>query len=109
MKKFLFLIFLAVFSFAAKKEAIIIVNGMTCPLCTMAIKTSLKHTPGVISAKVILHNKTATVIYDDTKTTPKKLLKAIEIVGYSGKIKEIKEVKWKFYLFSITNRMMVAM
>ncbi len=93
MKKFLFLIIFMVFAFGAKKEAIIIVDGMTCPLCTTAVKSSLKHTPGVISAKVILHNKTATVIYDDTKTNPKKLLKAIEIVGYKGKIKEIKDVK----------------
>jgi len=93
MKKILVLFLFVVFSLAAKKEAIITVEGMTCPLCTMAVKSSLLHTTGVISAKVILHTKTATVIYDDTKTTPKKLLKAIEIVGYEGKIKKIKEVK----------------
>jgi len=93
MKKLLFLFLFTVLALAAKKEAIITVEGMTCPLCTMAVKSSLKHTPGVISAKVILHTKTATVIYDDTKTNTKKLLKAIEIVGYKGKIKEIKEVK----------------
>ena len=93
MKKLILnLIFLSSL-FASTKIAIIKVSGMTCPLCTMAVKRSLKMTPGVIKAKVILHTKTATVVFDDKKTSIKKLLHAIEIVGYKGKIEQIKEAK----------------
>ncbi|WP_024789906.1 heavy-metal-associated domain-containing protein [Lebetimonas sp. JH292] len=93
MKKIILNLVLFCSLFGAEKVAIIKVSGMTCPLCTMAVKRSLKMTPGVIKAKVLLNTKIATVIFDDTKTTPQKLLHAIEIVGYKGKIKEIKEVK----------------
>ncbi|AZV46985.1 heavy metal transporter [Nautilia sp. PV-1] len=89
-KLFIGLIF-STLLFAAQKVAIIHVEGMTCPLCTSAVKQSLRTTPGVIKARVILNTKTATVIFDDTKTNIKKLLHAIEVVGYKGKI--IKVVK----------------
>jgi len=92
MKKIvLFVVFC--FLFGAEKVAVIEIEGMTCPLCTSAIKRSLKTTPGVIKAKVILNTKTATVLFDDSKTEPKKLLNAIKVVGYKGKIIKIKEVK----------------
>ncbi|GAX87179.1 periplasmic mercuric ion binding protein [Lebetimonas natsushimae] len=93
MKKIFLSLILLNSLFSAEKVAIIQVSGMTCPLCTTAIKRSLKMTPGVIKAKVLLHTKTAAVIFDNTKTTPKKLLHAIEVVGYKGKIQQIKEVK----------------
>jgi mercuric ion binding protein len=79
--------------FAAEKVAIIKVSGMTCPLCTMAVKKSLITTPGVIKARVILHTKTATVWFDDKKVTPKELLHSIKVVGYSGKIVKIEKPK----------------
>jgi len=89
MKK-LFTGFLFICSlFGAEKVAVIEVDGMTCPLCTSAVKRSLKMTPGVIKAKVILNTKKATVVFDDDKTNIKKLLHAIEVVGYKGKVLEV--------------------
>jgi mercuric ion binding protein len=72
--------------FAQTKTAIIEIKGMTCPLCTTAIKKSLKKTKGVIKAKVRLNTQKATVIFDDTKVSKKKLLDAVKNAGYSGKI-----------------------
>jgi mercuric ion binding protein len=86
--KFLFLIIsLLTLSFA--KVAVIHVEGMTCPLCTMAVKKSLKQIDGVSKAKVRLNTKKATVYFDD-KVSQKELLNAIKKAGYKGKIESIK-------------------
>ncbi|QCT95218.1 heavy-metal-associated domain-containing protein [Caminibacter mediatlanticus TB-2] len=90
MKK---LILLIPFLLFATKEAIIDVKGMTCPLCTTAVKRSLKMTPGVKNAKVFLNTHTAYVIFDEKKVNTEKLIQAIRNVGYDGKIIKIKEVK----------------
>ncbi len=74
--------------FASEQTVVISVEGMTCPLCTTAIKKSLKKTNGVIKAKVSLSKRSAKVIYDDDIATHKDLLKAIEETGYKGKIKK---------------------
>lgn len=87
--KYIFLaLTLMTFSFA--KVATIHVEGMTCPLCTMAIKKSLKKLDGVTKVKVRLNTKQATVKFD--KNVKKEaLLKAIKDAGYSGKIIQVKE------------------
>jgi mercuric ion binding protein len=77
---------LTLFVFAKEQTVVIKIEGMTCPLCTSAIKKSLKKTKGVIKAKVILNSKKATVKYDNNLTNIENLLKAIKNVGYSGKI-----------------------
>ena len=87
MKLILTMLLLSSFGFAAK-VATIHVEGMTCPLCTTAIKKSLKKIDGVTKAKVRLNTKTATVYFDD-KVTNKQLLKAIEDVGYKGVVNSI--------------------
>ncbi|GAB6073931.1 heavy-metal-associated domain-containing protein [Nautilia lithotrophica] len=89
MKKFFIGLILITSVFAAEKIVIIKIEGMTCPLCTSAIKRSLKTTPGVVKAKVLLSTKKAKVVYDDTKTDTSKLLHAIEVVGYKGKVVEV--------------------
>ena len=92
MKKLIIALFFGLL-FGGEKVRVFQIDGMTCPLCTSAIKRSLKMTPGVKSAKVILNTKKATVIFDDEKTDTEKLLKAIEVVGYKGKLLKIKEVR----------------
>jgi len=88
MKALLSLFLLLSFGFASK-VATIHVEGMTCPLCTTAIKKSLKKIDGVTKAKVILNSKKATVYFDE-KVTKKELLDAIKDVGYTGTIENIK-------------------
>jgi mercuric ion binding protein len=91
MKTFLILFLTISFGFASK-VATIHVEGMTCPLCTTAIKKSLKKIDGVTKAKVLLNSKKATVYFDD-KVSEESLLKAIKDVGYTGKIESIQESK----------------
>ena len=71
---------------AAEKTIKIDIEGMTCPLCTMTIKKNLKNQAGVLKAKVRLNTHTATVTYEESKGETQTLLKAIEEVGYKGKI-----------------------
>ena len=71
--------------FAAEKTAHIAIEGMTCPLCTTAIKKSLKSVKGVTKVKVKLSSKDA-VVTGDEKMEEKALLDAIERVGYKGTI-----------------------
>ena len=72
----------------ADKIAVIDVEGMTCPLCTVAVKHSLKKTPGVIKAKVKLNTKQATVRFKDD-INESILLDAVKKAGYKGKIKSL--------------------
>ncbi len=69
--------------------AVIKVEGMTCPLCTMAVKKALMQVKGVREAKVRLNTKKATV-YFDKKIEKKQLLNAIKKAGYSGVVESIK-------------------
>jgi mercuric ion binding protein len=87
--RYLFLV-LALLSLSFAKVVALHVEGMTCPLCTMAIKKSLKKVKGVTKVKVRLNTKKATVHF---KKGVKKeaLLQAIKDVGYSAKIISVKE------------------
>ncbi len=87
--RYLFLI-LALFSLSFAKVVTIHVEGMTCPLCTMAIKKSLKKIEGVTKIKVRLNTKKATVHFKEG-VKKESLLQAIKDVGYSGKILSVKE------------------
>ncbi len=89
MKRTILTIFSLALPLLAEKVAVIDVEGMTCPLCTVAVKKSLKKTPGVIQAKVKLSTHKATVRFKDG-VDPKALVKAIEKVGYKGKVIEVK-------------------
>lgn len=68
---------------AETKTALIKVTGMTCPMCTTAIKKSLKKVKGVQKAKVKLNTEIATVTYEKN-VTKKELLQAVKDVGYTG-------------------------
>ena len=89
MKSFWLLLGMMGVVLAGDKVAVIEVEGMSCPLCTVAVKRSLKKTPGVLKAKVRLNTHQATVRFRDDLNTS-KLLEAIEKAGYKGRILEIK-------------------
>ncbi|WP_024954561.1 heavy-metal-associated domain-containing protein [Sulfurospirillum arcachonense] len=88
MKKVVLFLVLSVFVFAKEHVAVISVEGMTCPLCTTAVKKSLKSIDGVVSAKVKLNTKKAIVHFDE-KVRKKQLLEAIKKVGYKGIIDSV--------------------
>lgn len=88
MRKFLLLSLLVLAAAAGEKTATIHIEGMTCPLCTTAIKKSLKKIDGVSKAKVVLNTQQATVSFRED-VTAQQLLDAIKDAGYSGTIEEI--------------------
>jgi mercuric ion binding protein len=90
MKKLILLSLLPMLALASTKVATLDIKGMTCLLCTRAVKKSLKQTDGVTKVKVHYNTKEAIVTFDDTKTLEKDLLNAVKSTGYSAKIKEIK-------------------
>jgi mercuric ion binding protein len=90
MKRYIILsLCLPLFLVCAEKTATIKIEGMTCPLCTTAIKKSLKKVKGVRKAKVKLNTEMATVHYDEN-VTETALLDAIKKTGYKGTIISVK-------------------
>ena len=69
---------------AAERSVVIRIEGMTCPLCTTAVKRSLKKLPCVKKAKVKLSKKEAKVRFDDAACRPKTILEAVKKAGYRG-------------------------
>lgn|SRR5574337_51658 len=69
---------------AAETTTIFKVTGMYCDACQTKIQQALKKTDGVKSAAVSLDKGTATVIYDDAKVTPARIVQIIEKEGYKA-------------------------
>ena len=77
------LIGLPIAAFAATPQtAVLDVQNMTCPMCSITIRKSLEKVPGVIDAKVDYDHKTATVKYDPKKASPAALVKATTNAGF---------------------------
>ncbi len=85
MKIILGLCMVLVMLFAKSTTVEIKIEGMSCPLCTTAIKKSLEKVKGVSKAKVKLNTSIATVTYDNG-VKHEVLLQAVKDVGYRGKI-----------------------
>ncbi len=86
MIRYFIILTLPLLLLSAEREVTIAIEGMTCPLCTTAIKRSLKKVDGVLKAKVRLNTQKATVRFDDTKADEPQLLGAIKRAGYTGRI-----------------------
>jgi mercuric ion binding protein len=71
---------------AATQTVVLDVQNMTCELCPITVKKSLKQVPGVASAKVDLDKKTATVQYDPNKAAPAALVKATTNAGFPSTV-----------------------
>jgi copper chaperone CopZ len=69
------------------ERVVLAVEGMYCDSCAAGIKAMLKRTPGVISADVSYSRKEAVVDYDQQKTTPEKIVEAINNLGYKARVK----------------------
>lgn len=63
---------------------VILVPGMTCQHCSMAIKRALSMVPGVRGAEIDLGTKKINVSFDPSKVELGKLIEAIEKVGYEA-------------------------
>ena len=58
------------------------VNNMSCANCERRVRKALSETDGVTEAVVSLKDKTATVTYDETQTSPEELKETVDDLGY---------------------------
>jgi mercuric ion binding protein len=63
------------------KEVLLEVEGMTCKMCPVTIKTALKRIDGVVDARVSFKDKKAWVWYREDKVGVEEIVKAIESAG----------------------------
>lgn len=64
------------------KNTTLKVTGMSCAHCADHVTRALKGVPGVIGAQVNLGKGQAEVSYDDAKTKPADLEKAVVTASY---------------------------
>jgi mercuric ion binding protein len=69
-------------AFAGEKTITLAVNNMDCVACPSIVKGSLEAVPGVAKVGVSFKDKTATVVYDDTKADVNQLTSATTNAGY---------------------------
>ena len=67
---------------AGERTVTLAVDNMYCELCPGIVKKSLTKVDGVSQVAVSFEKKTATVTYDDKKTTPAALTAATTNAGY---------------------------
>jgi copper chaperone CopZ len=66
-----------------KKEIVLNIEGMHCPMCAKHVAEALRETSGVKKADVRLEENTARVVYDDAQTSPEQLSAAVAEAGYA--------------------------
>ena len=67
---------------AAERTVTLAVDNMYCSACPHIVKQSLAKVAGVKTAAVSYEKKTATITYDDAKTTVAALTDATTQAGY---------------------------
>ncbi len=72
----------AVSAFAADATVTFDVDRMTCKMCPITVRKAMEGVEGVVDAKVDYDNKTATVTFDDERTTTDEIAKASTDIGY---------------------------
>ena len=83
---FVTLLFVSVFAQAQEQTVVLSVPGMSCQVCPVTVKKSLVQIEGVISAESSYETKSATVTFDDSKTTIEELQQATADVGYPSSV-----------------------
>ena len=63
------------------QEVTLKVDGMTCNMCPLTIKTALRKLDGVVDAEVSFKDKEAKVVYEEGEVTVDEIVKAIENAG----------------------------
>ena len=71
------------------RTATLQVQNMTCATCPIVVRKALERVPGVSSASVDFHLKTATVTFDPDQVKPAALTQATANAGFPSTLKEI--------------------
>lgn len=75
---------------AAERTATFTVENMTCSTCQLTIKVAVKKVEGVKLVGVNYERKTATVIYDDSRTTADAIAAAMNDAGFPATLVSLK-------------------
>jgi len=67
---------------ATERTVTFAVENMTCATCPYIVKTAMEAVAGVVQVTASLEAKTATVTFDDAKTTVDAIAAASADVGY---------------------------
>ena len=70
----------------AAETVVLRVDGMTCPSCGFTVRTALKRLDGVRGAKVAQSEGRAVVEYDAAKVTPRRMVEAVNALGYRASL-----------------------
>ena len=70
---------------AAERTAMLAVENMTCASCPYIVKKAMEGVPGVSGVNVSYEKKTATVTFDDAKTTVDAIAQASANTGFPAK------------------------
>ena len=68
--------------FATERTVTFAIDNMTCASCPYIVKTSMAAVPGVANVTVSFEAKTATVTFDDAKTSTDAIAAASMNAGY---------------------------
>src|SRR5262245_54201656 len=71
---------------ATERTVTLAVDNMYCEACPYVVKESLARVPGVETVVVSYEQKSATVTYDDRKTTVDALTSATTQAGYPSRV-----------------------
>ncbi len=69
---------------AGQHTATFSVPNMTCPLCPVTVATAIRHLDGIVSVSTDVDAKTATVVFDDGKTSSAAIAAASTNAGYAA-------------------------
>lgn len=76
---------------APTESTVVPVEGMSCQACVARVKKTLKETAGVSEVRVSLEKHEAEIRYEPAKTSPEKLAKVIDEMGYKAGTPKSKE------------------
>lgn len=71
------------------------IDGMTCQSCVRNITENISTKPGVVNISVSLEDKSATVQYDNSLTSPIKIVEMIEDMGFDASVRGLDATKNK--------------
>jgi len=75
---------------SATREAVLTVENMDCPSCSIVVKMALKNVEGVKEVKVNEEEKMVKVLFDDAVLTTSNIVTTVTNAGYPATIKEKK-------------------
>jgi len=78
----------SIVAFAKEKEIELYIDNMTCPSCPFMVKKTLQKIDGVKEVETDYFSKTATVIFDDSKTNEDALIEASTNQGFPAEVLE---------------------